>query len=318
MSRNFIYYSFSFSYRYQRKNKMPRQRATGEERSAMKRAILIVKGEVQRVGYRDVVAKIARKLSISGFVENLKPYDVKIVAEGSDANITQFIEQLKIKRFPIDVENVEVSFEPYKHEFEYFEIKRGDWREELFERLDTAGALLYKSVELGEKSVALGERSVALSERSVELGEKSVALGERSVELGEKSVALGEKLVALSERSVELGEKSVALGEKSIELGERSVALSEKSVALGEKSVALSERSVELGEKSVALGEESVSIGKRMLEKQDATIGAIEQSKNEIVTEIRSLREDLRSYMEDKFAKIEHEIEAIKAKIGMV
>jgi len=298
----------------------------------MKRAILIVKGEVQRVGYRDVVAKIARKLSISGFVENLKPYDVKIVAEGSDANITQFIEQLKIKRFPIDVESVEVSFEPYKHEFEYFEIKRGDWREELFERLDTAGALLYKSVELGEKSVALGERSVelgeksvalgetsvALSERSVELGEKSVALGERSVELGEKSVALGEKLVALSERSVELGEKSVALGEKSVELGERSVALSEKSVALGEKSVALSERSVELGEKSVALGEESVSIGKRMLEKQDATIGAIEQSKNEIVTEIRSLREDLRSYMEDKFAKIEHEIEAIKAKIGMV
>ena len=311
---------------------MPGQRAAGEERSAMKRAILIVKGEVQRVGYRDVVAKIARKLSISGFVENLKPYDVKIVAEGSDANITQFIEQLKIKRFPIDVESVEVSFEPYKHEFEYFEIKRGDWREELFERLDTAGALLYKSVELGEKSVALGERSVelgeksvalgersvALSERSVALGEKSVALGERSVELGEKSVALGEKLVALSERSVELGEKSVALSEKSVELGERSVALSEKSVALGEKSVALSERSVELGEKSVALGEESVSIGKRMLEKQDATIGAIEQSKNEIVTEIRSLREDLRSYMEDKFAKIEHEIEAIKAKIGMV
>ena len=284
----------------------------------MKRAILIVKGEVQRVGYRDVVAKIARKLSISGFVENLKPYDVKIVAEGSDTNIAQFIEQLKIKRFPIDVESVEVSFEPYKHEFEYFEIKRGDWREELFERLDTAGALLYKSVELGEKSVALGERSV-------ELGEKSVALGERSVELGERSVALGEKLVALGERSVELGEKSVALGERSVALGERTVALSERSVELGErsvalneKSVALGEKSVELGEKSVALGEESVSIGKRMLEKQDATIEVIEQSKDEIVTEIRSLREDLRSYMEDRFAKIEHEIEAIKAKIGMV
>ena len=291
----------------------------------MKRAILIVKGEVQRVGYRDVVAKIARKLSISGFVENLKPYDVKIVAEGSDTNIAQFIEQLKIKRFPIDVESVEVSFEPYKHEFEYFEIKRGDWREELFERLDTAGALLYKSVELGEKSVALGERSV-------ELGEKSVALGERSVELGEKSVALGEKLVALSERSVELGERSVALGERSVELGERSVALGERtvalsersvelgerSVALNEKSVALGEKSVELGEKSVALGEESVSIGKRMLEKQDATIEVIEQSKDEIVTEIRSLREDLKTYMEDRFAKIEHEIEAIKAKIGMV
>jgi len=63
----------------------------------------------------------------------------------------------------------------------------------------------------------------------------------------------------------------------------------------------------------------------QMLEKQDETIGAIkgvsekiDRSKEEIVTEISSLREDLRSYMENKFARIEHEIEAIKAKIGMV
>jgi len=55
-----------------------------------------------------------------------------------------------------------------------------------------------------------------------------------------------------------------------------------------------------------------------MLEKQDDTIEAIDRSKEEIVTEISSLREDLRSYMENKFAKIEHEIEGIKAKIGMV
>lgn len=62
-----------------------------------------------------------------------------------------------------------------------------------------------------------------------------------------------------------------------------------------------------------------------MLEKQDETIGAIrevsekiEGAKEEIVTEIGSLREDLRSYMENKFAIIEHEIEGIKAKIGIV
>ena len=55
-----------------------------------------------------------------------------------------------------------------------------------------------------------------------------------------------------------------------------------------------------------------------MLEKQDETIDAIDRSKEEIVTEISSLRGDLRSYMEEKFAKIEYELEAIKAKIGMV
>jgi len=55
-----------------------------------------------------------------------------------------------------------------------------------------------------------------------------------------------------------------------------------------------------------------------MLEKQDETIDAIDRSKKEIVTEIRALRGDLKSYMEEKFAKIEYELEAIKAKIGMV
>ena len=62
-----------------------------------------------------------------------------------------------------------------------------------------------------------------------------------------------------------------------------------------------------------------------MLQKQDETIDAIvgvsekiDQSKEEIVTEISSLRDDLRSYMEEKFTRIEHDVEAIKAKIGMV
>ena len=61
-----------------------------------------------------------------------------------------------------------------------------------------------------------------------------------------------------------------------------------------------------------------------MLQKQDDTIAGIrevsekiERGKDEIVTEISSLREDLGSYMENKFAKIEYEIAGIKAKIGM-
>ena len=171
----------------------------------MKSERIIVKGRVQRVGYQDEVKEIARRLGINGFVENIKPYDIRIVTEGEA--ISEFIE--RIKRFPIDVESVEVSFEDFKGEFEYFEIKRCDWQEELGERLDTAGKLLYKSVELGERAVELGE--------------------------------------------------------------------------------------------------ESVSIGKRMLEKQDETI-----------TEIKGLREDLKSYMEERFDRLEHEVMAIKARLGMV
>jgi acylphosphatase len=56
-----------------------------------KRAIITVSGEVQGVGYRDIVSKIARKMKITGFVENVKPYDVSIVCEGLEENIYSFL-----------------------------------------------------------------------------------------------------------------------------------------------------------------------------------------------------------------------------------
>ena len=195
----------------------------------MKRATLIAKGEVQRVGYRDEVERIARKLEITGYVENHKPYDVRIVAEGEDERIDQFTARIKINRFPIDVEHIELRAEAYKGEFEYFELKRGAWQDELGERFDTAGRWLYKNIELSERSVALGERSVELAERSFALGERNVALTA-----------------------------------------------------------------------------ESVSIGKKMLDKQDETI-----------SELKGVRDDLKSYMEERFERIEREIADIKSKIGV-
>jgi acylphosphatase len=134
----------------------------------MKRAVIIAKGEVQRVGYRDAVEKIARGQKIKGFVANLKPYDVRILAEGEDANIDQFIERIKIKKFPIDVEELELRFEDFKDEFDYFEIKREAWQEELGERLDTAGTLLYRVMEFSEQSVELGKESVSIGKKMLE------------------------------------------------------------------------------------------------------------------------------------------------------
>ncbi len=131
----------------------------------MKRVILTVEGEVQRVGYRDDVERIARKLKLTGYVENHRPYDVRIVAEGENEIIDRFIGLIQIKRFPIDVENVEILFEEVKGEFEYFEIRRGKWQDEIGERLDTAGRLLYRNIELSERSVELGEESVSIGKK---------------------------------------------------------------------------------------------------------------------------------------------------------
>jgi acylphosphatase len=119
----------------------------------MKRAVILAKGRVQRVGYRDGVEEIARQLEITGFVENVKPYDVRIVAEGDDSAIERFIEEIKIK---------------FKSEFEYFEIKRGEWHEELGERLDAGGKLLYKSVEIGEESVSIGKKMLGKQDETLD------------------------------------------------------------------------------------------------------------------------------------------------------
>ena len=43
--------------------------------------MILAKGRVQRVGYRDEVEEIARRLEVTGFVENVKLYDVRTVAE---------------------------------------------------------------------------------------------------------------------------------------------------------------------------------------------------------------------------------------------
>jgi len=120
----------------------------------MKRAVIIAKGDVQRVGYRDLVEKTARKLKLTGFVENLKPYDVRIVAEGEEYLLNEFVTQTRIEKHPIvpvSVEEIEVEFGTATGEFEYFGIKRGDPQEELGERMDVAGALLYTFIELGRK-----------------------------------------------------------------------------------------------------------------------------------------------------------------------
>ena len=52
----------------------------------------------------------------------------------------------------------------------------------------------------------------------------------------------------------------------------------------------------------------------KMLEKQDLML----EKQDETIGEIRGLREDLKSYMEERFNTIEGEIGVIKAKLGMV
>ena len=179
----------------------------------LKRLRVVAKGEVQKVGYRDQVQRIARKLGLKGYIKNIKPYDVEIVAEGEEEKLLEFLERTKIRRFPIFVDDLEVVWQKPRQEFEYFEIRREDWREELFERIDLAGKLLYRTVELGEENLEIGKKTLVLAERSVAIGEKMLEKQDETIrvireesektrrELGAKIDRVGEILVEESEKT---------------------------------------------------------------------------------------------------------------------
>ena len=129
------------------------------------RVIIIAKGEVQRVGYRDVVERVARKMKLTGNVSNLKPYDVKIICEGDNKSIDSFIELITLKEYPVIVEHMDVKFEDATGEFEYFEIIRGDMTEELGERLDMANAKL--TLMIGKQGVMIEKQDVMIEKQDV-------------------------------------------------------------------------------------------------------------------------------------------------------
>ena len=106
---------------------------------ADKRAIIVLTGEVQKVGYRDFVQKVARKLGVLGYVENMRDGSVQVVCEAEESIIEEFKKVIHVKFKFIDVENLNiVEIREATGEFEYFDIKRGDMAEELGERLDVS------------------------------------------------------------------------------------------------------------------------------------------------------------------------------------
>ncbi len=129
------------------------------------RAVIIASGEVQRVGYRDIVERVARKMKLTGFVENIKPYDVRIVCEGDKKSIDSFFKLIKIKEYPVDVEHLDVNFECATGEFDYFEIKRGDMTEELGERLDIANAKMTTMIQ--KQDVMVQKQDISIQKQDI-------------------------------------------------------------------------------------------------------------------------------------------------------
>ncbi|HPC90619.1 MAG TPA: acylphosphatase [Methanothrix sp.] len=148
----------------------------------MQRVEITARGDVQKVGFRDAVQRAARKLGLSGTVQNVEPYDVRIVAEGEEAALKEFVKAIDIQDRPIRVQELDVSWAPATGEFQYFKILRGDWQEELGERFDTAVVLLHRSIELGEQNLMVSKESLAVGKMMLEKQDQMIEKQDRMLE----------------------------------------------------------------------------------------------------------------------------------------
>jgi len=158
----------------------------------MKRLRITVYGRVQRTGYRDAVAEVARRLGIKGSVRNLEDeVSIEIVAEGEEKTLKQFIEMINIKDYAINVERIDVKEEEPKGEFKYFKIIRGDPIEELGERMDVAGKLLYKMLEKQDQML---EKQDEMIEKQDEMLKKQDQMLKKQDQMLKKQDQMIEKL----------------------------------------------------------------------------------------------------------------------------
>ncbi len=89
----------------------------------IKQAILIIQGRVQGVFFRDSARRQARKLGLTGWVGNQDDGTVKVVAEGKEAGLNQFIKWCYNGPMIARVDKIDIKWQEAAGQFEKFEIK---------------------------------------------------------------------------------------------------------------------------------------------------------------------------------------------------
>ena len=102
-----------------------------------KQARIIVFGRVQGAAYRDNVERIAYGLHITGTIRNLEDETVEVICEGEVKPISEFLERIQIKQWPIMVEGIRPSYRKPTGEFKKFrQIRTKLTTRDIIDRLD--------------------------------------------------------------------------------------------------------------------------------------------------------------------------------------
>lgn len=88
-----------------------------------KQIILKIYGRVQMVMYRDSARRQARKLGLIGWIMNDSDGAVKLIAEGEEENLKQFIDWCYNGPILAKVDKIDIKWQEATSQFKEFEIK---------------------------------------------------------------------------------------------------------------------------------------------------------------------------------------------------
>jgi acylphosphatase len=88
----------------------------------MRRLEAVVRGYVQGVGYRAFAAREARSLRLTGVVGNERDGSVRVIAEGEEGALREFLARLERGPSEAEVSHVDVQWRPPTEEFPTFRI----------------------------------------------------------------------------------------------------------------------------------------------------------------------------------------------------
>jgi acylphosphatase len=246
------------------------------------RAEIIARGQVQRVGYRDEVERAARDLELTGYVENVKPYDVRIVCEGERSALDSFFAQIRITTYPIEVKDLAVRFEPATGEFEYFEIKRGDMAEELGERLDLARTDMTKMI--GKQDGMLGKMDVMIEKQDLMVEKQDTMLGKMDVMVEKQDTMLGKMDVMIEKQDLMLEKQDLMVEKQDTMLGKMDVMIEKQDL---------------------------------MITKQEETITVIKEEGEKTRSVLKGTLEEEIAWVKDEIIGLKATLTKVKQKVGV-
>ncbi|MDG5814881.1 acylphosphatase [Chitinispirillales bacterium ANBcel5] len=88
----------------------------------MKRVYMLIKGNVQGIGFRYFTSDLATSFNLSGWVKNRHDGSVELEAQGQESELDQFAAQLKKGPALARVTDIEIKDKPVKKDSSEFNI----------------------------------------------------------------------------------------------------------------------------------------------------------------------------------------------------